>query len=108
MNRVIAALLTTIALAGAAPTDEGLPEERFIDVMTELRRAAATTDQSSWEARRREILEGANVTDSMLIDFVRRHGHEIDRMRVIWDTIALRLQPEPPPEESLDTAAAVQ
>jgi len=76
--------------AVTAPMDA----DSFIRVMVELRRAERTTpDSLAFDAKRREILERAAVTDSMLFGFVRAYRLDPSSMSAIWDTIDARLNP---------------
>ena len=76
--------------AVTAPMDS----DAFVRVMVELREAERTTaDSLAFDAKRREILERAGVTDSMLYGFVRAHRSETEFMSSIWDTIDARLNP---------------
>jgi hypothetical protein len=68
--------------------------EAFIRVMVELRQAERTSaDSLAFDARRRDILERAGVTDSMLYGFVRAYRGNAESMSAIWDTIDARLNP---------------
>lgn len=94
--RRLGGVLTIALLAAAAcraPTDEGLTQETFVTVVTELRQAAALSEPGEWEMRKREILDAAGVTDSMLVAYVRRHGARLPEMLEVWDSVAERLRP---------------
>lgn len=72
---------------------EPMPRETFVEVIVELRRAATQNPtQAEFEARKEEILEEANVTDSALVEYVRLHGHELERMAEVWDSVNARLR----------------
>ncbi|HUE77388.1 MAG TPA: hypothetical protein VMM83_05555 [Longimicrobiales bacterium] len=94
--RWLVGLFTVVLLAASAcraPTDEGLTQETFVAVLTELREAAALSEAGEWDARKREILDAAGVTDSMLVAYVRRHGDRLPHMLEVWDSVAERLRP---------------
>ena len=96
MKRRLVGVLTAALVAAAgcrAPTDEGLTQETFVAVVTELRQAAALSEPGEWDARKREILDAAGVTDSMLVAYVRRHGDQLPQMLEVWDSVAERLRP---------------
>jgi hypothetical protein len=94
-HRRLVGLLTVVVFAGScrAPTDEGLTSEAFVAVVTELREAAALSEPGEWDGRKREILDAAGVTDSMLVAYVRRHGGQLPQMLEVWDSVAERLRP---------------
>jgi hypothetical protein len=90
-------LLAALLVAGVASCrgDQApatsISEARFIEVVVALRYAAASAGSpGEYEARRDEILRDAEVTDEMLLEFVRTRGHDIAGMRAVWDTIAAR------------------
>jgi hypothetical protein len=71
-----------------------MESDAFVRVMVALREAERTTaDSLAFDAKRREILERAGVTDSMLYGFVRAYRSETEFMSSIWDTIDARLNP---------------
>lgn len=70
-----------------------MPRETFIEVMVELRRVVAENPtQAEFEARKAEILEEANVTDSALVEYARVHGRELEHMAEVWDSVNARLR----------------
>jgi hypothetical protein len=89
-------LLLFLASVQGCRRSEPLPQtalstERFVETVVALRSAAYETgDQAAFEARRQEILATAEVTDSMLLEFVRVRARDLEGMRTIWDTIAAR------------------
>ena len=94
--RRLGGVLTVALLAAGgcrAPTDEGLTQETFVTVVAELRQASALSEPEEWEVRKREILDAAGVTDSMLMAYVRRHGDRLPAMLEVWDSVAERLRP---------------
>jgi hypothetical protein len=99
---VIAVGLLT-GLAGcnrdARPTT-ALSPDQFVDVVVALREAAVRApDQASFEVERDRVLREAAVTDSMLLEFVRVRGRDIDAMRAVWDSVAARRRIDTDPIE---------
>jgi hypothetical protein len=97
---VLAALLTGLAACGPA---EPVVMERgaFIDVMIELRRAELDTLTADFAVRRDEILAGAGVTDSMLVEFARVRGRDATFMAAVWDSIDRVVNAVPDPNAAL-------
>jgi hypothetical protein len=88
-------LLALSACAESAPS-EPMPRETFIDVMVQLRRAAAQdSSQAAFDAARARILEQAGVTDSALLAYVRAYGRRLDFLAELWDTVDARLIVQP-------------
>ena len=95
-------LLTGLSAgAGAAcaprePTD-GISEQLFVDVLTELRRAAREhpEDITAFQAERDRILTEAGVTDSALVRFVRARRDDPRALYEIWDSVAGRMRAPP-------------
>jgi hypothetical protein len=102
---VVAAL---VLVGGACGEEEPEVMDRgvFIAVMIELRQAELETDESTFAARRDEILVGAGVTDSMLVEFARVRGTDAAFMAAVWDSIdrVLNVEAEASPELPPDTA----
>jgi len=60
----------------------------FVGVMIDLREALRdSVDAVGFAARRDSILLAAGVTDSMLIEFARRHGRDATYMAALWDSV---------------------
>jgi hypothetical protein len=71
-----------------------MDRETFVHVMAELRDASrSTSDAALFDARRREILEQAGVTDSMLLSFVRTFAADAEYMAAVWDSVDARVNP---------------
>jgi len=71
-----------------------MERDTFVRVMAELRDAGrALSDTSQFDARRREILDEAGVTDSMLMAFVRVHAANAAYMAEVWDSVDARVNP---------------
>lgn len=88
----IAALFVLASCRGEQPI-EPMPRETFIEVIVELRRATTgAATQAEFEARKAEILESANVTDSALVEYVRLHGRVLEHMAEVWDSVNARLR----------------
>lgn len=94
-NRVVLALIGLFAAGscrGEQPV-EPMPQETFVEVIVELRRAVTQNPtQAEFEARKAEILEEANVTDSALVEYARVHGHQLDHMAQVWDSVNAKLR----------------
>lgn len=70
-----------------------MARETFIDVMVELRRASSQNlTQEEFEARKGEILTEANVTDSVLVEYARVYGGQLEHMAEVWDSVNARLR----------------
>lgn len=84
-----------IALAGCGGTDGavGLSDERFIETMVELRRAAITAgaDTAQFEQLRDAILEEQGVTESDLRAYVEATSRDLYHMAAVWDSVSTRL-----------------
>jgi hypothetical protein len=90
---IIAALLASGCSPAEPQPDPGMSTEQFIEAVVTLRQAAQQTGSvEEFEARRQQLLEASAITDSMLLQFVRVHGHDVQRMTEIWDSISARLQ----------------
>lgn len=77
----------------AAPKGSpSMTPERFIEVYTALRRAAAATDDTlAFDSMRNEILRAHGVTEEDLFEFALMHGRDIEAMLELWDSIQSRL-----------------
>jgi hypothetical protein len=96
MIRIALLLLLPLLLAGGCRSDAGatgISDERFIDVVVQLRRAAHETrdEPAAYAARRDAILREAGVTEEQLRAYVDVRGRDIDHMAQIWDSINTRL-----------------
>jgi hypothetical protein len=103
-NRMKTALLLLLVLTSVACNRDGagtgLADDRFVDVVVELRRASLESqgDPATFAARREAILREASVTEEQLRGYVEAHGRDIDHMAEIWDSINARLSAPAPPE----------
>jgi len=88
----ILAVLALVATGCTDATSGPVSRDAFIDVMVELRQAAhAVRDSTVFALRRDSILRAHGVTDSMLVEYVRRSSADVRLMAEIWDTIDARL-----------------
>lgn len=75
-----------------------IPDETFIQVMVDLRRAAAASagDTSGFEAMRDSILADAGVTDSALYAWVNATAEDPERMGRVFRQIrdSMRARPD--------------
>lgn len=96
---MIRILLACALLAGcAAEETAGVADERFIDTMVELRRAAlsAGVDTAAFMQLRDSVLTEHGVTEADLRAYVEAHSADLDHMAAIWDSVSSRLS-EPGP-----------
>jgi hypothetical protein len=88
-------LLVLLATLGCRREDvtTGIADEHFIEVVVQLRRAAAETrgTDAAFAARRDAILREAGITEDQLRAYVEAHGRDIDHMAEVWDSINARL-----------------
>jgi hypothetical protein len=85
-------VLVVVACAGDGST-VGLSDERFIETMVELRRAAITagSDTAQFEQRRQAILNEQGVTEDELRTYVEANSRDLYHMAAVWDSISTRL-----------------
>jgi hypothetical protein len=94
MNRVLVGILSAALLScGTGAETTGVTSDSFIQVMVELRRTAsqAAGDTVAFAARREQILLDAGVTEEQLREYVEAHGHNVEHMARIWETINTRI-----------------
>lgn len=95
------ALAAMICILGACGLSEPAPgpeesaritADRFIEVYTALRQAAAVAqDTVAFDSMRDEILRTHGVTEDDLFEFARVHSGNIDSLIQLWDSIRTRL-----------------
>lgn len=92
-------LAATIGAAACAPREQPdeISEQVFVDVLTELRRAAREhpDDITAFEAERDRVLAEAGVTDSALFRFVRARRDDPRALYEVWDSVGGRLRAPP-------------
>lgn len=95
ISRALRLLLFPIIVAATCANEPQGPElatETYIEVMVALRKAQTLeTTPEEFEARRREILAEAGATDSLLVQWARARGHDVEFMAEVWDSINRRL-----------------
>jgi hypothetical protein len=93
MRHLLTAALALLLATCAREPATGLTDQQFIDVVVELRRAAAehTEEPAAYEARRDEILEERGLDDAALRRYVEVRGRDLQRMAEIWSAINERL-----------------
>lgn len=89
-----------LLLSGCAAEENrfGASDERFVQTMVELRRAALTagSDTAEFMRLRDAVLEEHGVTEEELRAYVESRGGDLDHMAVVWDSVVSRLSdPEP-------------
>lgn len=109
MSRFFVAACAGLVLLGGcgsgAPADSAsgspaLTREQFIEVFVALREAAREAeDQSTFEERKREVLEKYDVDAETLLAFARSAGGDVQAMVQLWDTINARLTPRDSTEQ---------
>jgi hypothetical protein len=93
-RRALSAAIVVVGplACGEAAPNEPVTRDTFVQVIVDLRRAAAgASSQQEFEARRAEILRQAGVSDSALVEYARVHAGELDYMSAVWDSIDARL-----------------
>jgi hypothetical protein len=102
MKTIAAVMVVVLAFAGCGGGDAGtgITDERFVEVVVQLRRAAQQShlDPEAFAARREQILQEAGVTEEELRAYIDAHGRDLDHMAAIWDTINARLAGSESPE----------
>lgn len=75
-----------------APEASTLDREAFVATYVDLRAAAVREDLPVMDtARRREILEAHDVTESELLAFAEQHGADVSFMQDVWDEVETKL-----------------
>jgi hypothetical protein len=92
---ILAAATALLTGCGREPVS-GLDDDRFVDVVVLLRRAAAEhhADPAAFVERRDEILRDAGTTEAEVREYVERHGRDLQHMADIWAAINRRLTEE--------------
>jgi hypothetical protein len=97
-SRILGLGLLAALLAGCGGGEAafGVEDDRFVNTMVELRRAALETgmDTAAFAAARRRILETHEVTEDSLRSYVERRSTDLDAMAAIWDSVNARLSEE--------------
>ena len=94
------ALGLALLLSGCAAEENtfGASDERFVQTMVELRRAALTAgvDTAEFMRLRDAVLNERGVTEEELRAYVEARGGDLDHMAAVWDSVVSRLSdPEP-------------
>lgn len=96
---ILGALLSVLLVGcqGEQKAGPRLDDARFIEVVSQLRRAARENKSSSaaFETKKAEILKQAGVTDSALFAYARSRAQDVSRLADVWDSIDHRLEPAP-------------
>jgi hypothetical protein len=93
MRQIVLAVGTILLLGCSDDPASGLSDERFIDVVVELRQAAAAypDDPDAYVARKDEILSEAGVDEAVIREYVEVHGGDLQHMARIWTAINERM-----------------
>lgn len=93
MRALVVVLGFVVAACAGDGSTVGLSDERFIETMVELRRAAITVgpDTVQFEQRRQAILKEQGVTEDELRTYVEANSRDLYHMAAVWDSISTRL-----------------
>jgi len=93
MRAMVVVLGFVVAACAGDGSTVGLSDERFIEAMVELRRAAMTagSDTVQFEQRRQAILNEQGVTEDELRRYVEANSRDLYHMAAVWDSISTRL-----------------
>lgn len=93
MRTLIVVLALAIAGCEVEENTFGADDQKFVDTMVELRRAALTAgiDTAQFEELRQAVLEDHGVTEEDLRGYVEANSSNPDHMAAIWDSISVRL-----------------
>lgn len=87
-------ILFTVACGARSADADVISRETFVNVYVELRQAQdVATSAEQFDAMKREILERYGIDEDALFRFVAAHGHDIEFMAEVWDTLLARLTP---------------
>jgi len=90
--RWLALLLVIAACArDAATPSDGISRNTFVAVYVDLSRAQARSTPEQFQELRHEILRRHGVTEADLKAFIHSHGHRLDYMSEIWDSVRQQL-----------------
>ncbi|HSJ10319.1 MAG TPA: hypothetical protein VK928_10405 [Longimicrobiales bacterium] len=90
------ALLAACSGGGSGATD--VSDDRFIDTIVELRRAAVE-NPGGFAAAKAQILAENGVTEESLRAYINAHIDDLGRLAAAWDTVNARLAPAEDPIE---------
>ena len=86
-------LFATCDNGSAAPEEETIPREAFIEAYVALREVGLRSPQQLISEEERErILGEQGVTEEELFAFVDVHGNRVEFMRDVWNDIEERLE----------------
>jgi hypothetical protein len=96
MRHILIALTAALLLGCDREPVTSLDDERFIEVVVELRRAAVQhyDDTDAFAARRAEIFRAADTDEAEVRHFVEVHSRDMQRMADLWAVINRRLSEE--------------
>ena len=111
MHHRLSAAILLLALGGcgagsaAQMADAVIDDDRFAQVIVELRHAERDAEVEDLENRRKEILERHGVSAEDLLRFVEVRGGDLDEMIELWKKIDDALNPEEPTPDPLPNDA---
>jgi len=94
MSRGLAALAVAVLCAAGCSREAALPleQEKFVEVMVSLRRAALeSSGQEEFETRKQSILKQAGVTEQQLQAYAREAPRDPRGLSTAYDSITARL-----------------
>ena len=91
-------MLLLAACSGDRSGATDVSDDRFIDTLVELRRAAVE-DPGGFAAAKEQILAENGVTEESLRAYISAHIDDLGRLAAVWDTVNARLAPAEEPIE---------
>lgn len=93
MKPILLACALLLFGCGADDDPVAAADERFIDTVVELRRAALTAgpDTAMFEQLRDSVLREHGITEADLRAYVEAHSADLEHMAAVWDSISARL-----------------
>lgn len=92
MTRILIFATLLLSACGRGGSATGVSDDRFIDTMVELRRAAIH-DPGSYASAKRQILAENEVTEESLRAYIEAHADDLVHLATVWDSINARVAP---------------
>ena len=98
MRVLLVGLVLLLSGCAAEANTFGASDERFVETMVELRRAALTAgaDTAEFMRLRDAVLEEQGVTEEELRAYVEARGGDLEHMAAVWDSVVARLSDQEP------------